>query len=200
MPEYKVIAMHSIKKLHNQKGSTLIEAMVAIAVLTVGIMATMVMQAKAIQGSSTAMNRTEANNISIALLETLKNLPFTNDNLAQTTATVPELNLVANQMNSASAAAELQNLINTPGKVRTFIAADFPEMQALIRLPAGAAAGTVVDQSRISYRLAWAVQDQVLAGVTLNKTIRVFMTWNSPMGINTLQMNTIKYNNVSLAI
>jgi type IV pilus assembly protein PilV len=192
--------MHSIKKLHNQKGSTLIEAMVAIAVLTVGIMATMVMQAKAIQGSSTAMNRTEANNISIALLETLKNLPFTNDNLAQTTATVPELNLVANQMNSASAAAELQNLINTPGKVRTFIAADFPEMQALIRLPAGAAAGTVVDQSRISYRLAWAVQDQVLAGVTLNKTIWVFMTWNSPMGINTLQMNTIKYNNVSLAI
>lgn len=192
--------MHSIKKLHNQKGSTLIEAMVAIAVLTVGIMATMVMQAKAIQGSSTAMNRTEANNISIALLETLKNLPFTNDNLAQTTATVPELNLVANQMNSASAAAELQNLINTPGKVRTFIAADFPEMQALIRLPAGAAAGTVVDQSRISYRLAWAVQDQVLAGVTLNKTIWVFMTWNSPMGINTLQMNTIKYNNLSLAI
>jgi type IV pilus assembly protein PilV len=198
MPEYEVIAMNATDRFHNQKGSTLIEAMVAIAVLTVGILTTMVMQVKAIEGSAAAMNRTEANNISIALLETLKNQPFTNANLAQTTATVDELNNVAKQQSTDSTIQQLQALI-TAGKVRTFIPANLPEMSSVIQLPPGAPAGTVLDRSRISYQLAWAVQDQVLAtGETLDKTVWLFMTWNSPMGRNTLHMTTIKYNNVSL--
>lgn len=186
-------------RLDNQKGSTLIEAMVAIAILTIGILATMGMQVKAIEGSTTAMNRTEANNISLALLETMKNLPFANANLVQTNATVNELMLVANQPSAVSSAQELQTLINN-GRVRTFTPANLPEMQSLIQLPAGAApTGTVIDHSRISYQLAWAVQDQSLpTGEIFNKTVWVFMTWNTPIGRNTLHMTTIKYNNGSL--
>ncbi|MFH0781165.1 MAG: prepilin-type N-terminal cleavage/methylation domain-containing protein [Pseudomonadota bacterium] len=183
--------MYASDCLHNQKGSTIIEAMIAIFILTFGILTVMVMQLKAIEGSATAMNRTEANNISMAILETLKNQDFTDDDLVQTTATVNELLVVAT-------AQQLQTLIDT-GKVRTFVPANLPEMQSLIQLQAGAPLGTIVDRSRISYQLAWAVEDQVLAtGETLDKTVWVFMTWNSPMGRNWLQMTTIKYNNVSL--
>lgn len=191
--------MYAIDRLHNQKGSTIIEAMVAIAILTIGILAAMVMQLKAVEGSATAMNRTEANNISMALLETLKNQPFTDGDLVQTTATVNELLAVVNQRSAVATTQQLQALIDA-GKVRTFAPANLPEMQSIIQLLAGAAPlGTVIDRSRIVYQLAWAVQDQVLAtGETLNKTVWVLMTWNSPLGSNTLQMTTVKYNNVSL--
>ena len=183
--------MNTPGRLHDQKGSTLIEAMIAIVILTIGILTVMVMQTRALNASSTAMNRTEANNVSLALMETLKRLPFTNANLAQTTATVDELN-------TAVTAQQLQPLI-TANKVRTFTAAGFPEMQALVQMPAGAAAGTLVDRSGITYQLAWAVQDQILAtGETLNKTLWVFITWNTTMGQNTLRMTTVKYSNVSL--
>ncbi len=178
-------------RLHNQKGSTLIEAMIAITILTIGILTVMVMQANAIRASSSAMNRTEANNISIALLETLKRLPFDNTNLSQ-----PANNPTITELNTVSTTQDLTNLI-TGAKVKTFSNAGLPEMASLIQ--AGATAGTVVDHSGITYQLAWAVQDQTLAtGETLNKTIWVFMTWNTLMGQNRLQMTSIKYNNISL--
>ena len=61
------------------------------------------------------------------------------------------------------------------------------------------ATGTVVDPAGISYQLAWAVQDQVIAGgVTLDKNIWVFMHWDSPMGQNRLRMTTLKYSNAPL--
>jgi len=116
--------------------------------------------------------------VALSLLETLKNLPFDNANLAFTGATPGNLN-------SATA--------------RTFTAANLPEMQSLLQQ--GAAAGTVVDHSGITYQLSWAVQDNLVPAdptKTLNKTIRVYMTWNSPMGQNNLQMTTVKYNNISL--
>ena len=183
--------MNALGRLHNQKGSTLIEAMIAIAILTIGILTVMVMQVNAIRASSSAINRTEANNISIALLETLKRLPFDNTNLSQ-----PANNPTFTELNTASTAQNITDLI-TGAKVKTFTNAVFPEMASLIQ--AGATAGTVVDHAGITYQLAWAVQDQILAtGETLNKTIWVFMTWNTLMGQNRLKMTSMKYNNISL--
>lgn len=180
--------------MHNQRGSTLIEAMVAILVLTIGILTTMAMQVAAINASSTAMNRTEANNVSQALLETLKNLDFNNTELNQTNATVAELTNV-------NTAQQVQNLI-TAGRVRTVAANNLlngqplQHMQNLIQVPLGAAPGTVIDMSGVSYRLAWAVRDLVVAGETWNKTIWVFMTWGTAMGQqNQLQITTIRFNN-----
>jgi len=171
--------MHRLNLLKNQKGASLIEAMIAIAILTIGIMTVMVMQVRAIGASSSAMNRTEGNNVALSLLETLKEVPFTNANLACTGASPGTL------LNDANA--------------RTFTAAALPEMQSLIQVPAAAAAGTIIDHAGITYQLSWAVQDRILAtGETLNKTIRVFMTWNTALGQNRLEMTTIKYNNTSL--
>lgn len=164
----------------------MIEAMVAIAILTIGIMAAMGMQFRAIGAGSTAMDRTEANNVAQALLETLKDLPFDDANLNFTGAAAPG------------------DLL--PATARTFTtAANFPRMAAFVQMPAGAAAGTVVDKSGITYQLSWAVQDNPAdpadpTGKKTGKTIRVFMTWNSPMGQNRLEITAIKYNNVNLTI
>ena len=175
----------------NQRGATLIEAVIAIAILTIGILTVMVMQVSAINHSSSAMNRSEANGVAMALLETLKEIPFDDTNLTATTATLDELEAVTTR-------AQLQALIDG-GKVHTFTAASLPAMQPFVQVPAGATAGTVVDRAGVSYQLAWAVQDHVIAGgVTLDKNIWVFMHWNSPMGQNRLRMTTLKYSNVPL--
>lgn len=162
--------------LKNQKGATLIEAMIAIAILTIGILAAMGMQVRAISASSTALNRTDANNIAVSLLETLKELPFDDANLAQTVAA--------------------GNAIVNDATTRTYTAAAFPRMASIISsVPA---AGAIVDRSGITYNLSWAVQDRVIPPNTPMKTIRAFMTWNTPMGQNRLEMTTIKYRNISL--
>ena len=177
MPEYGVLNMKSFDMLKNQKGSTLIEAMIAIFILSIGILAAMGMQVRAIGASSSALNRTDATNVALSLLETLKELPFDNTNLVQTIASPGALAQDAND--------------------RTFTAAGFPQMQLLV-LPGGAA-GSVIDRSGITYQLSWDVQNRLLpTGEILNKTIRVFMTWNSLLGQNRLEMTTVKYNNISL--
>lgn len=166
-------------KIENQRGATLLEAMIAIVILTIGIFAAMSMQVRAIGASSSALNRTDANNVALSLLETFKGIDFNNSNLTQTTAS-PDA------------------LVRGDGDDTTFTAATFPEMQALIQQPAGSAAGTIIDQAGITYQLSWDVQDIVLTGGGTHKTIRVYMTWNSLMGTNSLEMTTIKYNNISM--
>lgn len=161
----------------NQNGSTLIEAIIAIVILTIGILSAMSMQVKAIDASSSALNRTDANNVAISLLETLKQMDFTDPNLIQTSP---------------------GNLVRDAND-RTFTALAFPEINSLIQQPGGAAAGTIIDQAGITYQLSWDVQDVFLpSGQTLQKNIRVYMSWNSLMGQNSLEMTTVKYNNVSL--
>jgi type IV pilus assembly protein PilV len=165
--------MKRLFPLNNQKGMTLIEAMIAIAILTIGIMAAMGMQIRAIGASSTALYRTDANNIGISLLETLKELPFDDDNLDFT-------------------GVNPGNLL--PATARTFTTAgNFPRMAPFVASVPGA--GTIVDRSGITYNLSWAVQENANPP---SKTVRVFMTWNSLMGQNRLEMTTVKYNNISL--
>ena len=156
---------------------TLIEAMIAIAILTIGIMAAMGMQVRAIGSSSAALYRTDANNIAISLLETLKELPFDDANLTQTVASPNAL------VNDAS--------------TRKYTAAAFPRMAPFIAsVPA---AGTIVDRSGITYNLSWAVQDRAVSATnTPSKIVSVFMTWNSAMGQNRVEMTTTKYKNIKL--
>lgn len=167
----------------NQQGATLIEAMIAIFILTIGILAAMTMQIRAIGASSSALNRTDANNVAISLLETLKELDFDDPNLNATTTSTYTL---------------VGGLPTFDNNERTFVAANFPEMQTIVQVPAGAAAGTVIDKTGVTYQLSWDVQDRTLAGQTLEKVIRVYMTWNSLMGQNRLDMTTVKYRNITL--
>lgn len=170
--------------LKNQKGTTLIEAMVAIFILTITILAVMAMQIQAIGASSTAQNRTGANNVAISLLETLKEMDFAD---------------------SARANYPLRETVASPGALVNdgneivFTLADFPEMGFLLQELAPPVPGTVTDRFGITYQLSWDVQDMVLAtGETPYKSIKIYMTWNSLLGQNRLEMTTIKYNNISL--
>ncbi|MDP2001915.1 MAG: prepilin-type N-terminal cleavage/methylation domain-containing protein [Desulfurivibrionaceae bacterium] len=158
----------------NQKGVTLIEAMVAMVLLSIGIVAVAAMQTRAIGASGAAFERTGANGVALSVLETLKALPFDDANLVAT----PSLNNVG---------------------ARTYTAAGLPELQTVLDVPAGAAAGTVVDNSGLMYQLSWAVQDTILpTGENPCKTVRVFMTWASPFGQNRLVMTSVKYRNITL--
>lgn len=158
----------------NQKGVTLIEAMVALVLLSIGIVAVAAMQTRAIGSSGAAFERTGANGVALSVLETLKALPFDDANLVAT----PSLTSVG---------------------ARTYTEAGLPELQTVLDVPAGAAAGTVVDNSGLTYQLSWAVQDTILAtGENPYKTVRVFMTWASPFGQNRLVMTAVKYRNITL--
>lgn len=177
--------------LHSQKGATLIEAMIAVAILTIGIITVMVMQTQAIRASSSSMNRTEANSVALTIMETFKELKFDDDNLDQTTATRAELAAVATKQ-------QLQNLI-TAGKLATFTAAGFPELQEIISIPAGAVNGTVVDKSGVQYTLAWGILENMSSnGNAIGKTVWLLMYWDSLMGANKVQMTTLKYKNTPL--
>ena len=169
----------------------MIEALIAIFLLTIGILAVMAMHIRAIGGSAVAMHRTDANNLAISFMETLKELPFTDVNLA---ATGP--NLSCSTPNPGSVVSSLN--------ARTYVAGNFnstdqqKQVQSFIQQPAGSAAGVVTDMTGHTYQLSWAVQNCVSdRGDTASKAITVFMTWVSSMGTNHLQMTTIKYNNTS---
>lgn len=158
----------------NQKGVTLIEAMVAMVLLSIGIVAVAAMQTRAIGASGAAFERTGANGVALSVLETLKALPFDDASLVAT----PSLTSVG---------------------ARTYTEAGLPELKTVLDVPAGAAAGTVVDNSGLTYQLSWAVQDTILAtGENPYKTVRVFMTWASPFGQNRLVMTAVKYRNITL--
>lgn len=161
--------------ISDQKGVTLIEAMIAMLLLSIGIIAVAAMQTKAISASGAAFERTGANGVALTVLESLKALPFDDANLVAT----PTLN------NDAGA--------------RKYTEAGFPALKPVLKMPAGAVAGTVVDNSGLTYQLSWAVQDAAFA-VAENpyKTIRVFMTWTTPVGQNRLVMTAVKYRNISL--
>lgn len=158
----------------NQKGVSLIEAMIAMVLLSIGIVAVAAMQTRAIGASGAAFERTGANGVALSVLETLKALPFDDANLVAT----PSLTSVG---------------------ARTYTEAGFPELNTVLNVPAGAAAGTVVDNSGLTYQLSWAVQDTILpTGENPYKTVRVFMTWASPVGQNRLVMTAVKYRNITL--
>ncbi len=166
--------------MQNNQGSTLLEALIAILILTIGIFAAMTMQLNAGRASTAALARTDANNLSTSLLETFKKLDFDDPLLAQTNA------VLLNDNND-----------------RTFTAATLPpDLQNLIQV---SAPGAVTDNAGIVYQLSWDVRtvlaSEVLVGADatqLHKYIRVYMAWNTLMGQNSLEMTTIKYNNVSL--
>lgn len=175
----------------NQRGSTLIEAMIAIAILSIGILTVMVMQTQAIRASSSSMNRTEANTVALALMETLKELNFDDNILNKTLATKDELTTITTSQ-------QLQKFIDA-GKLTTFKDSDLAKMKEIISKPATATNGTVVDKSGIQYTLAWAVLDNVTENSkSIGKTIWLFIYWNSLMGQNKVSMTTLKYKNTPL--
>ena len=73
--------------MHNKtnEGFTLIEVMITVAVLSIGLLALASMQITAVNDNASSSHRTEASTWAQDKMEALMALPFTHDNLTQTT-------------------------------------------------------------------------------------------------------------------
>lgn len=81
---------NTIASLNNTRGFTLLETMIALMVLTIGILAMMTMQTSAITGNYKASTMTIASSIASRQIETLRNAPFVSGHAGNTyTATDP---------------------------------------------------------------------------------------------------------------
>lgn len=158
--------------ISENNGFTLIEAVIALAILTMGIMVVAIMQERSIRGNQSAFYRTSANILATSLLEELKSLPFDDPVLDQTSV----------------------NLEND-GSAHTFDPDDFDDLAGLLALDNG----QLVDNTNRRFTVSWAVADNSLPGLeTPSKTIRLFMNWDSMLGNNRLEITAVKYNNISL--
>ena len=67
--------------LKNKQGFTLIEAMIALLVLTIGVLGMMTLQTTAIRSNYRASTMTTASTVAAGQLEQLRSLPFNSANL-----------------------------------------------------------------------------------------------------------------------
>ena len=80
---------NTIDSINNTRGFTLIEVMIAMMVLTIGILGMMTMQTSAITGNYKASTMTIASNIASRQIETLRNAPFVSNNVNACPANTP---------------------------------------------------------------------------------------------------------------
>ncbi len=73
-----------------QEGFTLIEVMIALAVLTIGILTVMAMQVRSIGGNADAMHRTQALTIGQDAIERIMGSPYAALTVGTTSATVDQ--------------------------------------------------------------------------------------------------------------
>lgn len=175
----------------DEKGFTLIEAMVAMMVFSVGVMAVLLMQARAIDDTGMASHRSGGTRLAMSLLESLHQLPFDDPLLVQTHA-----NVAAMPQRIPDAATRQLNAANI---------ALLPTLANLYRIGADGSTVTSISAGKEGYQLAWAVVDQVLGGgETPTKTIRVYLTWramqsNAAGEVRSIgDWTTTKYNNIAL--
>lgn len=170
--------------LANERGFTLIEAMVAIVVMAIGILGVMWMQSSAVNANSSAFYRTSATGVSISIMEALKNLPFDDPNL---TATGAGNGVLVNDANAHTLTAAILAAIPMLNNSYQLVGTN------LVARGAGASAG------RHAYRVSWAVVNNVTDGDVSSKTIRLYLSWTSVMGPGTADnLTAVKYNNIKL--
>ncbi len=76
-------------KLEPEKGFTIIEVLIAVSVLTIGILAVSTMQVSSIRGNAFASRQTEGTTIALDRLEKLMSLSYGDANLAAGSHTAP---------------------------------------------------------------------------------------------------------------
>jgi len=174
-------------KLKDVKGFTLIEVMVTTFILAVGILAMCAMQIRAMKANSSSFSRSSATMIAENILEELQRLPFDDDNLDP--AAVVNLD----------AGMPVGNGPPTPGSAaHIYDPANF----SVINNSLTKSGFDVVDDTGRVYQIFWNVdKTPITIGTgqfTPFCTIRLFIYWQTEMGINHLTFTTIKYNNVEV--
>lgn len=178
-----------------ERGFTLLETMVAMAILAVGILTACLMQGMALRTSTVAYQRTEANNVAQALVEALQQLPFDHAMLEPT-----QSDAALDMLEKEGVAAKWTgSLDKSAARVLTRDADD-----KLAEMVSGVFTvkndeGAVMDARGLTFDLRWAVQEVVVKAapenISTDKIIRVYMDWDTPVGIkNHLQYTTNKYS------
>lgn len=181
----------------DEKGFTLVEAMVAMVVLAIGILGVIIMQTRAVTANASASSRTSGTGVAISVLETLKELPFGDPNLVETHATIA---LMPNTPAAALALAspnihrlDAATLATMPMLANVYRIGGTPADPQVTTIGAGASAGSH------TYQIAWAVVDNDLPGGEVpSKTIKLYQVWGTAMGGGSSEITTVKYNNVAL--
>jgi len=167
----------------DKKGFTLIEVMITMVVLLIGILAMTLMQVQAIKGNSTAFSRTTANSIALTFLEELRRLPFDDTNL--TAGTDLDAGKAPSGGNPVPANAD-----------HLYIPANLPVLASIYPV----SGNNIVDDSGQEFQIFWNVTAPSITIGTKSYiplcNIRLFMYWNSMMGMNSLSITTIKFNNM----
>jgi type IV pilus modification protein PilV len=176
----------------NEKGFTLVEAMVATMVLAIGILGVIIMQTRAVSANASAFSRTAGTGLGISVLEALHALPSTDASLAPTHGAV---NLMPTTVPAALADANIRRL-------NAATLATLPMLSNVYRVVGTAAdplvttivgGGGAKSAGANTYQVCWAVVDNVLpSGQIPSKTIRVYQTWGSALGGGTAVITTVK--------
>lgn len=184
---------------------TLLEVMVAAAILTIGIISVMAMQTRAISASASAYNRTGASSIATSLIENFYQMNFNDRNLNVTRENNFKHENLSGDLSDINTVRRIWQ--NNPQDItniaHVFNADRFAEMRGTIRSSnaAGATPDIVIDRFEQSYRLCWTVQEvsnEPGGNITVAKNIRVFMRWDTPLGPRHLERTTTKYNNTPM--
>ncbi|MDR3631403.1 MAG: prepilin-type N-terminal cleavage/methylation domain-containing protein [Desulfocapsaceae bacterium] len=180
--------------MKNDNGFSLLEAMIAIFILSVGIIGAAFMQIQAIRGNDTGMARTAANNIGLSVMEELQRLPFDDPRTCQNGLTA--FNAAAlNNGSSLSGGA-----VNPAAADHQFSLADFPNFPNTYKF----INNSLVDDSGRAYQIFWNVnKDPFKTGVQPQPScvINLFVYWQAPWwGQQYLQYTTLKYSNIKIGL
>lgn len=169
----------SIKmKKVNSRGFTLIEVLIALLVLSIGILAVSVMQITAIKSNSTSFYRAVANNIGNSIIEELKRLPFDDPNLS------PGADLNAGK-------ASFPDDPSPDSADHKLVSGLLPGLSNTLTIE-----GTKVkDDNNKTYTVFWNILNHSIGSSTPYCIIKLFIYWDSPLGQNHLEFTAVKDNN-----
>jgi len=157
-----------------EKGFTLVEALIAILILSIGVLVVGTMQLTSIKANASASARSEAHAVVLSFVEVLQQIPFDADVLADGEHDVLTDDFENNQF--------LEHL--SPAYTIT----DDSEHP-------------LQDGQGRQYMVAWTVTDQDIGSTEGQvKLIKLSVTWDTQRGSGSSHITTVKYKNIDLTI
>lgn len=187
--------------LRDNRGFTLVEALIAIVILSLGILVVGAMQTNSIRANATAIARSQAHAVVLSFIEVLQQLPFDDDD------SIPDNYVLDDKdgddvdgLDDGKAAAGS----TTPDPTQADYAvqeADFQEggvFADTLGSVYSVNGNTLTDGRGWQYQVFWNVAEQSTSSGGATKVIRLFVYWTSPMGSNSSIITFLKFNNIVL--
>ncbi len=178
----------------NDKGMTLIEALIAIVILSVGILVVGAMQTNSVRANATAIARSQAHAVASSFIEVLQQVPFDSIILLDSDG-----NGVAGLDDGSPNGG-----VPSPDPTQADYAVQSSDFQSggvfagVFGSVYGISGNTLTDGRGWQYQVFWNVADLVTAAGGTTKVVRMFVYWTSPMGRNSMVLTTMKYQNIAL--